>query len=112
MDFRNNLVTLNDQTFGLKVSNTSHVNIIDNTIINNTGAGIKYTNNSTFYRSGNIISGNTQGNETFDGTCTEKSEPIIDPNAPYPNWLENVVTPTDKTQVGMGSGKCQCVLCR
>jgi len=111
MDFRNNLVTLNHQTFGLKVSTYGHVNIIDNTIINNADAGIKYTDGTTFYRSGNILYGNGQ-NENFSGSYTEVFSVITKSDTPYPDWLKNVTTPTDKTQVGMGTGKCQCVLCR
>ena len=111
MDLRNNLITLNHQTFGLKVSDPGHVNIIDNTIINNADTGLKCTG-GTFYRSGNILYGNGL-NEDYSGSYTEVFLPITrDNTTPYPNWLENVITPTDKTQVGMGTGKCQCVLCR
>ena len=112
MDFRNNLVALNDSTFGLKVGIPAKLNIIDNTIINNSGAGIKYADGREFYRSGNILYGNSTGNELFDGAYTEAPSPHTRSDTPFPNWLEKVVTPADKTQTGMGSGKCQCVLCR
>jgi len=112
MDFRNNLVTKNHQTFALKVSNPSNMNIIDNSIVDNTAVGIKYADGAIFYRSGNILSGNTGGDETYVGGINEASSPFTRVTTPYPDWLKDVVTPADKTQTGMGSGKCQCVLCR
>jgi hypothetical protein len=112
MDFRNNLVTRNFQTYGIKVSTPGRMNIIDNTITNHGGAGISYSNGCVFYRSDNVMWGNTYGNELFEGSYTELSAPVERLNTPYPNWLENVVTPKDAAETGMGSGKCQCLLCR
>ncbi len=118
-DFRNNLITLNDQTFGFNVQGAGgYANLIDNTITNNADDGIRYMNGITFYRRGNIL---INDNEAFYGTSPEHPtwvnpvevfSLITKTNTPYPSWLENITTPTDKMQVGMGSGKCQCVLNR
>jgi hypothetical protein len=122
-DFRNNLVTLNHQTFGLNVQSygtvapniyPAYANFINNTIDNNGGYGIRYMNAVMFYRgspNSNIFINDDENFVYTSGTPTEVFAPITRANTPYPNWLEDAATPADVDSVGMGTGRCQCLFC-
>jgi hypothetical protein len=121
MDFRNNVVSHNHQTFGLNVQTVnSYANFISNIIDNNGGHGIRYMANSTFYRGSPNTNILINDNEDYTSPYTEVFTPMNrDATTPYPNWLQDADTPPERYptiypniySVGMGSGKCQCVLC-
>ena len=114
VDFRNNFV-YNNGNYNVNVNGTygCKTNLIDNLITNGSAAGIKYTGTPIpeVYKSGNTLLNN---HPDESGSYTPASTMFTQTNTPFPNWLNNVTTPTSSTDpgVGMGTGKCQCVLCR
>ena len=123
VDFRNNYIYSNN-SYGVNLEGTMNNppgepafphytgNLINNIIRYTSGYGITYINNPTVYMSGNVISNNTT-QET--GAKTLASGEIERDHTQIPIWLSNPITPLEFPQpvtAGMGTGKCQCIVCR
>ena len=98
-------------------------NVINCTANNNPCSGFRWKAPCHFYRSGNSGENNAYAVREFvipeewlecpDATATEHGSPIVWPDLPYPGWLvENLTTPATGSDVGMGTGPCQCVVAR
>ena len=83
-------------------------NIMDSSANNNALAGFRLKTACTFYRSNLTGSGNPSGLVVIDADCTEVFSPITVGDTPFPSWLSGATTPTNLSDVGMGTGTCQC----
>jgi hypothetical protein len=83
-------------------------NMINCSANNNVLNGFRPKTACTFYRSGLTGSGNGTGLITIDADCTEVGSPIVVGDTPFPSWLSGASTPTSLSDVGMGTGDCQC----
>ena len=83
-------------------------NIMDSSANNNALAGFRLKTTCTFYRSNLTGSGNPSGLVVIDADCTEVFSPITVGDTPFPSWLSGATTPTNLSDVGMGTGTCQC----
>ena len=131
MDLRHNLLEeswSNLSGTGFTNAGGSHCysNVINCVANNHPFSGFLFRNYCKFYRSGNSGTGN---GAAWGGTVppeywleypqagtVERFSPITDAEGDYipmPQWLqENLTTPSHRTEVGMGTGLCQCVLAR
>lgn len=115
IDFRNNLIegSLKDYNLGL---NGADGNIIDNILryhIGTWGRGLKLLAGEPptceYYRSGNQIYGNTFQDEYIEEACVQVFEIITHADTPFPDWLVGAETPAQASDVGMGTGSCECM---
>jgi len=83
-------------------------NMINCSANNNALCGFRPKSGCTFYRSGLSGSGNANGLISIDADCTEAGSPITVGDTPFPSWLSGASTPTQASDVGMGTGDCQC----